>query len=69
MKPRIEVIVRQLNREDRERFIKAKAKEWTSWLDKEAVEIVKNTVGIPRSHILKARWVLTWKSVGTAKEP
>ena len=69
MKRRLEVSVRQLSREDRERFILAKAKEWTSWLDKEAVEIVKNKAGIPRSHILKARWVLTWKSVGTAKDP
>ena len=68
MKRKIEVSIRQLTREDRERFVTAKAKEWTSWLDKEAIEIVKNA-GIPRSHIMKARWVLTWKSVGTAKEP
>jgi quinolinate synthase len=40
MKRRIEVSVRQLNREDRTLFVKAKAKEWTSWLDKNAVEIV-----------------------------
>ena len=69
VKRRIEVSVRQLSREGRERFVTAKAKEWTSRLDKEAVEIVKNKAGIPRSHILKARWVLTWKSVGTVKEP
>ena len=69
MKRRLEVSVRQLTREDRERFIKAKGKEWTSWLDKKAVEIIKNKSGIPRTHILRARWVLTWKSVGTAKEP
>ena len=68
MKRRIEVSVRQLNREDRTLFVKAKAKEWTSWLDKGAVEIVKNKTGIPRTHILKARWVLTWKNVGTEKQ-
>ena len=26
-------------------------------------------IEVPRSHILRARWVLTWKSVGTEKVP
>ena len=30
--------MRNLSREDRDAFNRAKQKEWTSWLDKEAVE-------------------------------
>ncbi len=69
VKRRIEVTVRQLCRLDRECFVKAKAKEWTPRLDKDAVETAKNKAGIPRSHTLEARRALTWKSVGAAKEP
>ena len=61
--------MRNLSREDRDPFNRAKQKEWTSWLDKEAVELVKNRLKVPRSHILGARWVLTWKNVGTEKVP
>ena len=56
-------------REDRDAFNRAKQKEWTSWLDKEAVELVKDRLKVPRSYILCARWVLTWKNVGTEKVP
>ena len=61
--------MRDLSREDRDAFNRAKQKEWTSWLDKEAVELVKDRLKVPRSHILRARWVLTWKNVGTEKVP
>ena len=61
--------MRNLSREDRDAFNRAKQKEWTSWLDKEAVELVKDRLKVPRSHILRARWVLTWKIVGTEKVP
>ena len=44
--------------EDRDEFNRAKQKEWTTWLDKEAVELVKDRKEVPRSHILRARWVL-----------
>ena len=40
-----------------------------SWLDKEAVELVKNRLKVSRGHILRARWGLTWKNVGTEKVP
>ena len=53
------------SREDRDAFNRAKQKEWTSWLDKEAVELVKDRLKVPRSHIVRARWVVTWKNVGT----
>ena len=48
--------------------IEQNRKEWASWLDKEAVELVKDRLNVPRSHILRARWVLTWKNVGTEKK-
>ena len=31
------------------------------------MELVKHRLKVPRSHILRARWVLTWKNVGTGK--
>ena len=69
LKRRVKVSMRNLSREDRDAFNRAKQKEWTSWLDKEAVELVKDRFKIPRSHILRALWVLTWKNVGTEKVP
>ena len=33
------------------------------------MELVKDRLKVPRSHILRARWVLTWKNVGTDKVP
>ena len=47
--------MRDLSREARDAFDRAKQKEWTSWLDKEAVELVKD------------RLKVTWKNVGTEK--
>ena len=67
-KRRVEVSLRTLTREDRDAFTAAKQKEWASWLDK-AVELVKDRLKVSRSHILRARWVLTWKNVGTEKVP
>ena len=67
LKRRVEVSLRNLTCEDRDAFTSAKQKEWASWLDKEAVELVKDRLKIPRSHILRARWVLTWKNVATEK--
>ena len=69
LKRRVEVSMRTLTREDRDAFTTAKQKEWASWLDKESVEMVKNCLKVQRSHILRARWVLTWKNVGTEKVP
>ena len=42
LKRRVEVSMRNLSRDDRDAFNRAKQKEWTSWLDKEAVELVKD---------------------------
>ena len=67
-KRRVEVSLRTLTRKDRVAFTAAKQKEWALWLDN-AVELVKDRLKVPRSHILRARWVLTWKNVGTEKVP
>ena len=61
--------MRNLSREDRDAVNRAKQKEWTSWLDQEAVELVWDRLKVPRSHILRAHWVLRWKNVGTKKVP
>lgn len=57
-----EVSLRDLTPADRLLFDEAKAKEWRSWLSSEAVELVHRVTKIPRAQIMKARWVLTWKS-------
>lgn len=69
VKRRVEVSMRDLTTADREAFDRAKSKEWASWLDKEAEELVIGKLNIPRNHTLKARWVLTLKSVGGSKVP
>ena len=69
LKRRVEVSMRNLTCEDRDACTAAKHKEWASWLDKEAVELVKDRLKVPRSHILRAHWVLTWKNIGTEKVP
>lgn len=66
-KRKAEVKLRDLSASDRALFDEAKRKEWQSWLSKSAVELVKNKLKVPRSQIMKARWVLTWKSEGKAK--
>ena len=50
---RVEVSERKLTESDRKLFRKAKELELQSWLDQERV--------------MRARWVLTWKSTGKAK--
>ena len=50
---RVEVSERKLTESDRKLFKKAKELELQSWLDQERV--------------MRARWVLTWKSTGKAK--
>ena len=39
--------MRNLTRDDRDAFTRAKQKEWASWLDKEAVELVKDRLKKP----------------------
>ena len=46
LKRRVDVSMRNLSRDDRDAFNRAKQKEWTSWLDKEAVELVKDRLKV-----------------------
>ena len=69
VKRRVEVSMRDLCREDRDADNGGKQKEWTSWMDKEAVELVMDRLEVLRSHIFRARWVLTCRNVGTVKVP
>ena len=62
-------VTAKLTREDGDAFTAAKQKECAPLLDKKTVELVKDRLKVPRSHILRARWVLTWKNVGTQKVP
>ena len=50
LKRRVAVSMRTLTRQDRDAFTAAKQKGWASWLDKEAAELVKNPLIVPRSH-------------------
>ena len=62
LKRREEVSMRDVTLEDRDAFTRAKKKEWASWLDKEAVELVKYRLKVPRSpHPPRPSWVLTWE--------
>ena len=63
-----EVNLRTRSAADREVFTKAKSMEWQSNLSKEAVELVHTRAGILRSHIVRSRWVLTWKADGTLQD-
>ena len=47
LKRRLEVSMRNLTREDRDAFTAAKQKDWARWLDKEAVELVKDRLKVP----------------------
>ena len=69
LKRRVEVSTRNLTREGRAAFTAPKQQVWASWLDREAVELVKDRLKVTRSHILRARWVLSWKNIGTEKVP
>ena len=46
VKRRVEASMRNASTE-------AKRKEWVSWLDREAVELVKGRLNVPRSHSLQ----------------
>ena len=47
LRRREEVSVRNLTCSDRDAFTAAKQKEWASWLDKEAMELVRNPLKVP----------------------
>ena len=63
---RVEVSERKMTESDRSLFKKAKELELQSWLDHRVFDFVKKKL-VDQERILRARWVLTWKSSGKAK--
>ena len=63
---RVEVSERKLTESDRKLFRKAKELELQSWLDHRVFDLVKKKFVDPE-RVMRARWVLTWKSTGKAK--
>ena len=59
--------VREIDREsDRKLFRKAEELELQSWLDHGVFDSVKKKF-VDQERIMRARWVLTWKSTEKAK--
>ena len=63
---RVEVSERKLTESDRTLFRKAKELELQSWLDHRVFDLVKKKF-VDQERVMRARWVLTWKSTGKAK--
>ena len=51
---------------DRKLFRKAKELELQSWIDHRVFDLVKKKF-VDQERVMRARWVLTWKSTGKAK--
>ena len=58
---RVEVSERKMRESDRSLFKKAKELELQSWLDHRVFDLVKKNF-VDQERIMRARWVLTWKS-------
>ena len=52
---------------DRKLIRKAKELELQSWLDHRVFDLVKKKFVDQEERVMRARWVLTWKSTGKAK--
>ena len=65
-KKRVEVTERHMTDADRKLFQQAKELELESWLDHKVFDLVKKQY-VDKERIMKARWVLTWKTTGKAK--
>ena len=63
---RVEVSKRKLTESDRKLFRKAKELELQSWLDHRVFDLVKKKF-VDQERVMRARWVLTWKSTGKAR--
>ena len=62
----VEVSERKMTESDRKLLRKAKELELQSWLDHRVFDLVKKKF-VDQERIMRARWVLTWKSSGKAK--
>ena len=65
-KKRAEVNERKMTDEDRKLFCKAKGAELQSWMGDKVFVVVKERFA-DTGRVMRARSVLTWKSIGTAK--
>ena len=63
LRKRVEVSEGKMTEGDRK---KAKELELQSWLDHRVFDLVKKKF-VDQERIMRARWVLTWKSIGKAK--
>ena len=63
---RVEVSERKLTESDRKLFRKAKELELQSWLYHRVFDLVKKKF-VDQVRVMRARWVLTWKSKGKAR--
>ena len=63
LQKRVEVSERKITEGDRK---KADELELQSWLDHRVFDLVKK-IFVDQERIMRARWVLTWKSIGKAK--
>ena len=63
---RVEVSERKLTESARKLFRKARELELQSWLDHRVFDLVKKKF-VDQERVMRARWVLTWKSTGKAK--
>ena len=63
---RAEISERTMTESDRSLLKKAKGLELQSWLDHRVFDLVKKNF-VDQERIMRARWVLTWKSSGKAK--
>ena len=63
---RVEVSERKLTESDRKLFRKAKELMLQSWLDHRVFDLVKKKF-VDQERVMRARWVLTWKSTGKAE--
>ena len=63
---RVEVSERKLSESDRKLFRKAKELELQSWLDHRVFDLAKKKF-VDQERVMRARWVLTWKSTAGGK--
>ena len=63
---RVEVSERKMTETDRSLLKKSKELDLQSWLDHRVFDLVKKKF-VDQEKIMRARWVLTWKSSGEAK--
>ena len=64
---RVEVSERKLTESDRKLFRKAKVLDLQSWHDHRVFDLVKKKFA-DQERVMRARWVMTWKLTGKAKE-